>query len=479
MIEGAAVADRRVHPATVPLRFLKEAPQTLLGIPAAYAFISEHGLRQILFVVAGIALVAILYQWLSWRRFRYGIGEREIVIESGILSRTRRSIPFDRIQDVDIERGPLARLFGLAKLRIETGGSGKDEGVLDSVSLDEAERIRAALRGKRTDSAPEAEMPEQGRLIFRMSVGRVLLAGLFNFSLVYLAGLFGFLQTFEQWLPFDIYDPGRWVGLVGNRLQAGWSFGAIAAVALLALLLGTLLGIARTLSRDFGFRLTAEGAGFRRERGLFTRTEAMLPKRRIQLAVRQTGPLRRLLGWHALYLQTLAAEQGKGARQVAAPLARAAEIEAIIAEHDQIRLADPAALTLVSGRHLLRRLLSTSVPLLIILGAALVRIEALAALIFILPMLAADVLSWRHHRFGIRDGLVFVQRGVWRQRHYALPLRRIQSLRLSRSWLQRRLGLATLYLDTAGAPSLDPVRIEDLREARARELVTSLLAAPA
>jgi putative membrane protein len=473
------VADRRVHPATIPLRFLKEAPSTLLGLPAAYAFISDKGLSQILFFAAAISLAAIVHQWLRWRRFRYGIGERELVIESGILSRTRRSIPFARIQDVDIERGPLARLFGLAKLRIETGGSGKDEGVLDSVTVAEAERIRAALRGARASAAPEAEAEEPERqLLFAMSVPRVLAAGLFNFSMVYLASLFAFLQTFDNWLPFDIYDPGRWIGLVDQRLSGRLSFGAIAAVALVAVVLGVVVGVARTLARDFGFRLSLEPLGLRRERGLFTRSEVMLPKRRIQLAILQTGPLRRWLGWYELGLQTLSASAGKAsARQTVAPLARAGEAEHILAAQGELRTVAPSELTMVSSRHFLRRALTYClVPLLLIVSAGIIFPPAWTALSLLPFLLPGAYIERRFHRYGLSDGLLFVQSGMWRQRQWVVPVGRVQSLRLSRSWLQRRLGLATLWFDTAGAPALDPVRIMDVREGIARDLMKALSA---
>src|SRR3546814_8824644 len=102
----------------------------------------------------------IFVNWIIWSRFRYGVGPGEIVIEKGLLHRTRRSIPFERIQDVDIERGPLQRLFGLAKVKIETGGSGKDEGLLDSVTLAEADRLRGIIRaGKGAPSLGAEEVP--------------------------------------------------------------------------------------------------------------------------------------------------------------------------------------------------------------------------------------------------------------------------------------------------------------------------------
>jgi putative membrane protein len=477
-------ADRRVHPATVPLRVIKEAPSTLLGLPAAYAYISDRGIAETAAVAGLVAFAAILYQWLAWRRFRYGIGAHELVIESGLFSRTRRSIPYDRIQDVDIERGPLARLFGLARLKIETGGSGADEGLLDSVTIAEAERLRALFQARRGQGSAAADPePPTRELIFHMPLPRVLATGLVNFSMVYLAGLFALLQAFDDWLPFDLYEPGSWAP-VQRRLEGGASPGAIAALALGLLLLGVLTGVARTLARDFGFRLTREGAGFRRERGLFTRSEVSFPVRRIQLAVLESGVVGRLLGWHQLAFQTLGAGKGEEAgRQNVAPLARMAEINRILAAQPLLAIADPRTLAMVSNRHFLRRLASgVLLPLPVILGAALWSPFALLALP-LLPLVAAvAMVERRFHRYGLQGDLLFIQQGMLRRRQWAIPLSRIQSLRLSRSWLQRRLRLATLAIDTAGGPRLGAPRIVDLGEDQARALVArlrSLSATPA
>ena len=82
--------------------------------------------------------------FLYWRRFEYRVGANEIRIDSGILNRTHRSIPFDRIQDVDISQGPVARLLGLARVKFETGGSAgakEDDGALAAIALDRAEAL--------------------------------------------------------------------------------------------------------------------------------------------------------------------------------------------------------------------------------------------------------------------------------------------------------------------------------------------------
>jgi putative membrane protein len=476
-VSDGAGADRRLHPATIALRFLKEAPSTVLALPAGLAFASRSGLTGALILAAVLGALLVAVKWVGWRRFRYGVGSEVIVIESGILHRNRRSIPFDRIQDVDIERTFLARLLGLAKVRIETGAGGKDEGLLDSVSLAEAHRLRETVRGWRTGAAPAAaaaELPAE-RLLFAMDVPRVLLFGFFNFSLVYIAGLFALLQTFDRLLPFDIYDPARWVGLVGDYLPDRWTVGAIAGVLLVAALLGSIAGVLRTLARDHGFRLALEGDRFRREQGLFTRSEAVIARRRVQLAAVSGGPLRSLFGWSGLSFQTLGAGADRSGQQSAAPFATRAEIEAVLAEVPPLRLPPPPELESVSRRHILRSAAAKLAPALAAVLALSVWERSALLLLALLPLLAvAAALERRFHRYALADDLLFVARGVWRRRLWLVPLRNVQSLGLSSGPIQRRLGLATLAIDTAGASMLGGPRIVDLRAGDAEALAAEI-----
>lgn len=476
-------ADRRLHPGTIALRFVKDAPQTLLALPAALAFSSKTGFSGALYLAAGLAVILLAAKWLAWRRFRYGVGQAEIVIESGILNRNRRSIPFDRVQDVDIERTFLARLFGLAKVRIETGAGGKDEGLLDSVSLAEAHRLRETVRARRAgatvgavaDGAEgEVERPAS-RILFAMEPPRLILFGLFNFSLVYIAGLFALLQTFDRFLPFDIYDPARWVGLVDEYLPARWTFGAIAAVLLVAAALGAIAGVLRTAARDFGFRLSLEGDRLRREQGLFTRKEAVISRRRVQLAQVSGGPVRGLFGWSGLSFQTLGAGTDRSGHQSAAPFATRSEIEAVLAEVKPLRLPPPPELVQVSRRHIVRKIAGTLVPALAAIAALSYWLPLAPALLALLPLLGvAAALERRFHRYAITDDLLFVSRGVWRRRLWLVPLKNVQSLSLSSGPIQRRLGLATLSIDTAGASLLNAPRIVDLRAGAAEALAAEI-----
>ena len=184
------------------------------------------------------------------------MGADEIRIDSGLLSRTSRAIPFDRVTDVDLEQGPLHRLFGLARVRLETGasaGSKEEDGVLDTISLERAEALREHIRARRRgeQAAPAAEAIAEGEPLYAMDSRRVATAGLFNFSLAVIAGLFGVTQTFGDVLGFDPFERSFWLDLLDRAeplraLVLAHQIVAILGGTILLILLGIGTGLVRT-----------------------------------------------------------------------------------------------------------------------------------------------------------------------------------------------------------------------------------------
>ena len=328
----AEAAPRQLHPATLLARWLRVVPQALAG-GIGLAFTSTgKGYGGLLLFAALAAGIAGLFVLLAWWRFTYRIGTSEIVIEKGLLQRQRRVIPFDRVQDIAIEQPLLARLFGTARVKIETGGSAADEGSLDMIALADARALRDQVRHGRAGAAAEvAEITDAAAepLLFALSPRRLFVAGLFNFSLVFLAAIMGVLQYLEQLNLFHWVD---WLigGGGGRDAAAALTIrGALLLVALV-LALGMIAGVARTVARDFGFRLTRAPAGFRRKRGLFTLSEVVIPVRRTQAARIESGIAGRIIGWRSLSFQTLGADRKEGGVQAAAPFARPKEIAPIL-----------------------------------------------------------------------------------------------------------------------------------------------------
>ncbi|MGZ8997358.1 MAG: PH domain-containing protein [Allosphingosinicella sp.] len=478
-MSGNEAVRRRLHPAILISRSLRIVPQMLAGGAGYAAVIQREGFGKILLFAALAAGLGLIGALLSWWRFRYTISAGEIVIERGLFNRQRRVIPFDRVQDIAIERRLLARLLGTAKVNIETGGSAADEGHLDMIGLADAITLRDRIKRWQGADLQSAAVPtavdEPEPLLFAMTVPRTLLAGLFNFSLVFLALLFAAFQYLDDFGLVRIQD---WLTPVSaEEVTAHFSLGGSIILATLLLALGLIAGVGRTLGKEFGFRLTRTTTGFRRRRGLLTLSEAVIPLHRMQVGLIQSGILAGRLGWHSLAFQTLGADQKEGGVQAAAPFARMEEITPLL---EEARFPSPPPRQDFNALPR-RALVSRAVPWLLLgIGAAIAALlvdpkAALAAVMMLLPAGFATA-RWRRHSWALGDRALTVTGGLLKRRTWIVPFDKAQSISVYQGPLQRRLSLATVLVDSAGASVLRSPEIVDIDAGDAARLAARLLA---
>jgi putative membrane protein len=458
---------RRLHPATLLARWLKIVPQMLAGGAGLAVAARDQGLGRFLIFALVMLVLGGAFAFLFWWRFRYTLGPSEIVIEKGLFQRQRRVIPFDRVQDIAIEQRLLARLFGTAKVRIETGGAAKDEGNLDMIALADAHALRDFIRhGTRAPQTEAPAAPAEEPILFEMDLPRLIYSGLFGFSLIFLAVISGLLQQLDQFgvVEWETLFTAERAGAAAHLVTLRLAFG----LAALVIMLGVIAGVVRTVTRDYGFRLTRSEAGFRRRRGLITLSEVVIPIRRTQVAFIESGLVTRMLGWHRLSFQTLGADKKEGGVQVAAPFARMEELLPILAEAGFPTPPPRGAFRSSPPRALLRRMAPyVLLALLLTIAAFLFDLRAGAgALAFALLALWA-ILRWRTHGHAEDERALYVTGGLMKRRLRIMPFEKTQTISVSRGPLQRRMRLATLLVDTAGASSARPLHMVDLDGAEA------------
>jgi putative membrane protein len=507
MSEAAAISSNddmlgppeRLHPLYL-LTGIGKSLKGAWGLLAAVAVLGSQD-RWLLVALLGIGFVVVSIGslFLKWMKLEYRVGADEIRIDSGFLSRTSRAIPFDRVTDVDLEQGPIHRLFGLARVRLETGasaGSKEEDGVLDTISLERAETLREHIRARRDGerTAPVVESAEEGQPLFAMESRRVATAGLFNFSLAVIAGLFGVTQTFGDVLGFDPFKRQFWLDLLDRAepvraLLLAHQIVAVIGGSILLILIGIGTGLVRTTLREHGFRLDRTDTGLRRRRGLLTLTDVTIPGKRIQAAILANGPIRGRFGWWVLKLQSLAMD-GKKGDHVVAPLAREEEAAEILASLDW-----PVAPHADTWRRVSRAfigsyaaavgppaILALAIPILgaaglsVIAALPFIGIVALAWTVAVPVLIAARWMGWRHTRYALGARTLFVETGWWRHRRRILPLRKIQSIDINENFWSRAFGICTLRLGVAGGGGLSDHHVPALSRLEAESLRATLLA---
>jgi uncharacterized membrane protein YdbT with pleckstrin-like domain len=122
------------------------APAKLSAITGSFGLGFEGLMVLALVVIAGVTV-------LEYMTYRYSLDQYALKIKRGILSIQETSIPYTKIQDVDIDRPFIYRLFGISRIVILTAGkkdpenTGDDssEGVLDMLDRDVAEAMKSEL----------------------------------------------------------------------------------------------------------------------------------------------------------------------------------------------------------------------------------------------------------------------------------------------------------------------------------------------
>jgi putative membrane protein len=460
---GLAEEGQRLHPLGLIIGFITGLPQLFFPIIAViFGSGSRDNPAWIPLIIATVMLVSLFFRWVAWLRTHYHIGEDDIRIERGIISRTARSIPYDRIQDVSVEQKPLARLFALGEVKFETGGGEGEDAKLSFVSLEDAERLRDTVRARKAGQVAHVEQAEvDAPPVFAMDAGRLLTLGFYSFSLVILAVLGGLAQQFDFLLPFDWWDFKHWIGMAEENgvdithLDRNVQIGGALFVLGGLVVVGMATGIIRTFLKEYGFRLDRTAKGFRRRRGLLTLTDVVMPVARVQAAIVETGPIRKRSGWHALKFVSLASESKEDSDHMVAPLAKLDEIWPIMAETGINPPTD--GLSLQQGRF--AWWLIGFVILMPIVFAAMFAVVTFAdstltksLLLLLLPLflLVFSAFQWRVYRYA-EDGVqIFARQGWWRQRLTILPQVRVQSAEIKQGPFARWVGLASLHFGIAG-----------------------------
>jgi len=474
---NGAARPRRLHPVIPLVMLVKQVPEMVLPMIGVIAVARDEGFGTLLLAVGALVAVFLAFGVLAWWRFTYTLLPNEMYIESGIFSRNKRSIPWDRVQDVEIERGPLARVLGLAKVKLETGAAGSDEALLDSIALADALALRDEVRARRgivgSTSVQSVQQDSPEPPVFKMTVPRILQAGLTNFSVIWLAVIVGAVQYFDDLLPGSIDDIEEWIGVHEQEIWGRVSPVTILLALGLFVVLGTVAGVIQMFVRNYGFTLSLEGRTLRRLRGLLTRSEIAIPLRRIQAARTAAHWLWRRHGLARVDVQTMGGASSGGVQELA-PLANAGEAARVLAIAGGFERIAPERFLAVAPVHQWYDAQTQALPLaLIVLIAGFFWSPVWWGLLFVGLLGTVQVIGARPHGWRREGAMLHVRHGWFAQDHWLLPLDSMQSVSLSAGPLQRRLDLATVAIDSAGAPT-GGLRIRNLAVNEARALVEFL-----
>ncbi|GHH55917.1 putative membrane protein [Streptomyces umbrinus] len=406
--DAAGPPERRLHPVT-PLRRAWAPVAVIAGWAVhdpdqAQRQLTRLTTMTLLAVLVAAVLGAALYGFLSWWFTHFAVTDTELRIRTGLVFRRTAHIRLERLQAVDVTQPLLARVAGVAKLKLDVVGTDKKD-ELAYLGQEEARVLRAELLARAAGFAPETahevgEAPVQ-RLLH-------VPAGVLAVSLVLTGATWGTLAAAL------VVPPLLWF--------ATHSVWTVLATALPLLGAAGASSVGRFVG-EYDWTVGESPDGLRIDHGLLDRTHETVPPGRVQ-TVRIVEPLLwRRRGWVRVELDVAGSSNS-----VLVPVAPREVADAVVA----------------------RVLPGVTVP------TSLARPPRRAG--WCVPF------WWRGYGLAVTDTVFVARHGLLRRSIALVPHAKVQSVRLEQGPWQRHKGLADVRVDT-GANKTVTARLRDASEA--------------
>ncbi|MFI6937214.1 PH domain-containing protein [Streptomyces sp. NPDC050287] len=408
--ETPPLAERRLHPVT-PLRRAWAPIAVIIGWAVhdpnqAQEQLARLTTATLLIGLAVFVPAAALYGFLTWWFTHFAVTDSELRIRTGLVFRRTAHIRLERIQAVDVTQPLLARVAGVAKLKLDVIGTDKKD-ELAFLGEDEARALRAELLARAAGFAPETahEVGEApSRELLRVPP-RVLAV-----SLVLTGATWGALAAAL------VVPPLLWLAT-----HSVWTVLATGV---------PLLGAAGASSAgrfvgEYDWTVGESPDGLRIDHGLLDRTHETVPPGRVQ-TVRIVEPLL----WRRRDWVRVELDVAGSSNSVLVPVAPRAIAESVVA----------------------RVLPGVTVPP----RSALSRP----------PRRAGRCLPvwWRGYGLAVSEGVFAARHGLLRRSLSLVPHAKVQSVRLAQGPWQRLWRIADVHVDT-GANKTVTARLRDAQEA--------------
>jgi putative membrane protein len=491
----------RLHPLSWIFSLTRYLRQFIVPLGAFVLFgARDNGQLWGLLLIVPLVIGALWQQWI----YRYGFGPRGLVIQEGLFFRNVRQIEYARIENIDVERGVLHRLLGVAQVSIATSTGGKAEASIRVLSLPAVQALRERIFSQaQSDSRAEARTADHAEeVLLHLAPGELIRYGLIdNRGLWIVAAVLGFLSQEGLWQVVGA-TLARWftdstlqqLVVLGLAVQVAVALAAI-LVLIAALRVFSIVGALITL---FDFTLTRHEHDFRVRHGLLTRVALNLRVRRIQSVHQTQTLLHRLFDRVSLRVDLAGDSSSQERKQESshvrtrwlAPLCSPQQAGQLIAAAlpDAHLDTEPAWQPLAP--HARGRLFRRTVYVWTVLGLLALLILGILPqapvqpdwriLLFYIPVLAA--VAWvrahlyvKNTRWALTPDALLFRHGWPTRRLSVLPRNRLQSVQLSSSPFDQHYDMANVSIDTAGAGSLnDRVHIRLLAAHTAAELARTL-----
>ncbi|MFF2890454.1 PH domain-containing protein [Paenibacillus sp. NPDC057967] len=462
--------------------------------------------------VGGFLVLMALIAFLQWKKFGFWLEEDRIIIRSGLFFRQEKTIYYTRIHSVNIEQPLIQRILGVVQLKIETpGGNNKADGTLETLSKDEANRIKQLLRsyseagavqaknvidrevavvGNEGDgqedfatvsaavdqqlapsvtlssmsnegtagpsvgaAASNANRQEEAGPSVTLDAGKLFQAAAtslnFGLAIAFIAGLYSFADDFLNLIfPEHFFEQ-----VVEDSVNQMSNAFFIAGLAIFVILFAWVLSILLYILKYSGFTMRRDGKQLSLTYGLLEKKSILFDPKNVQAVIVNESWLRQIWGYGEVKLQVVSSD--KQEQLMLHPFIKVSEVQALIDQFvPGMKLPEPRELAPSPRKALIYYIRIPLLLAVVLTGACIAYFGAIGAWsLLLIPI----VLWWRiscHKAAGLllEDGQLTLRRRTLQRITYYVRRPRIVTMSVKRSDAQRRKGIAAISVHVLGSP---------------------------
>jgi putative membrane protein len=442
---------------------------------ALFAFLQSKSFSLPWIIGGALATGSILlvFSLINYLRFRFFWDEEHLFLQSGILNRKLKKIPFERIQSVNTSQSLVHRLLGLVSVNVDTAGSATQEVQISAVSVQLADNLSQTVyefRQQMAEKRPldsllhkQQEESDKDERIAKVETSDILIYALFENHLKTAGLILAFLLTIFQQVNDAFEDaPAAFLeeqtGDFVENFKTNLAF-ALITIAVISIAVTILFTLVRMFLQNYNTELYKTSKGYRKVSGLLTRKKVELGISKIQMISWNTNPLKKFFGLYGFKLSNASSEvinPNNLSRNIF--FIPALRLKAI--KHSLNRILDrempkmEEATRPVGVTYIYRKTLYFGILPLAISFAPLNYFEhtlwLIAPLVWLAIVLFYTTLYKRNFRFHFDHDTAWVESGVIGRKWKAIEWFKVHNVTIKSSPHQRKKSLCTLTVHTSG-----------------------------
>lgn len=419
---------------------------------------TENKSNLVILALIGLAIISMIFSIINYFMTWFFIKDNEIVLHTGVLKKSRTSIPFDRIQTINFEQSLVQQLFSVIKVKIDTAGSETQELELYAVERNKAEALRDIILSHKKAKVSQNVVSEEGEtMAYTPTVDTIL--RLYPIDLIKV-GLTenhirsgGLILVFFFWIYQNLEDAGIELEDYSDEIVGfNWTLGIFLFIAIFVTVVAIIISLVNTVIRYYDLKFLRIDKAFKIESGLLTRHETSAQDNKIQFISWSDNLLKRAIGYRDLRLNQAASIALSKKQSIKIPGCKTTQITKVVETLYGKVHTENMTFNSVDSRYFYR------FALYIVLG--FIAVSSLLLYIgdtedvVILSLIAAYLLvsrflAMRKRKYSFDDEHLIILSGKIGNRRDIMPIYKIQGITLKQTPYQRRNDLCSLSIYTA------------------------------